>query len=334
MSRQHANQNPPWSDPPAERILPNRNISNRQLPELESPVTHTKQSIGPFLIANFGALLRLRVLSASQSLSPQRPCPPWRASSPSEFPSFRACPACPDVLPPTERCTTIQRLPMTETPRADGNEQDLGMLWDFWYPALRCVRCADAISRAHAARSSAGDWPRRDWKTVCAARRLPAPRVSAFLRTFRWRKRSNARITAGNSTRTPASAARFLRITADSKLQVRPHLRGQFSVRGARRLRLGLSWPRPKVGRAIAACAPSPAPELPKFSERYRIAHLSADLPCSMDHGIVGLMDPAHGPFVHQSWWWRSRRSIREKQKTFEPIPNGFRMSSHAPSAQ
>ena len=52
-----------------------------------------------------------------------------------------------------------------------------------------------------------------------------------------------------------------------------------------------------------------------------------------MDHGIVGLMDPAHGPFVHQSWWWRSRRSIREKQKTFEPIPNGFRMSAHAPSA-
>ena len=52
-----------------------------------------------------------------------------------------------------------------------------------------------------------------------------------------------------------------------------------------------------------------------------------------MDTGIVGLMDPAHGPFVHQSWWWRSRRSIREKQKTFEPIPQGFRMSSHAPSA-
>jgi hypothetical protein len=36
---------------------------------------------------------------------------------------------------------------------------------------------------------------------------------------------------------------------------------------------------------------------------------------------------------VHQSWYWRSRRSIREKQKTFEPIPLGFRMSSHAPSA-
>ncbi len=76
-----------------------------------------------------------------------------------------------------------------------------------------------------------------------------------------------------------------------------------------------------------------PAPELPTFSPRYKIAHLWADLPCSVDHGIIGLMDPAHGPFVHQAWWWRSRRSIRDKAKQFEPIPNGFRMSPHAPSA-
>jgi hypothetical protein len=43
-------------------------------------------------------------------------------------------------------------------------------------------------------------------------------------------------------------------------------------------------------------------------------------------------MDPAHGPFVHQAWWWRSRASIREKKKKFEPILEGFRMSAHAPS--
>jgi hypothetical protein len=43
-------------------------------------------------------------------------------------------------------------------------------------------------------------------------------------------------------------------------------------------------------------------------------------------------MDPAHGPFVHQAWWWRSRASICEKTKKFEPIPEGFRMSAHAPS--
>lgn len=85
-------------------------------------------------------------------------------------------------------------------------------------------------------------------------------------------------------------------------------------------------------GRA-SETAPPPGPELPTFSRHYKVAHLWAELPCSVDHGIIGLMDPAHGPFVHQAWWWRTRRSIREKVKQFEPIPNGFRMSPHAPSA-
>ena len=75
-----------------------------------------------------------------------------------------------------------------------------------------------------------------------------------------------------------------------------------------------------------------PPPLLPRFSNKCRSAHLSADLPCNVDHGIIGLMDPAHGPFVHQAWWWRSRASIHEKHKNFEPIPQGFRMSAHAPS--
>src|ERR1700721_4779371 len=44
-------------------------------------------------------------------------------------------------------------------------------------------------------------------------------------------------------------------------------------------------------------------------------------------------MDPAHGPFVHQSWYWRRRHSIYEKEKKFEPIPCGFRMSPHTPSS-
>ena len=78
---------------------------------------------------------------------------------------------------------------------------------------------------------------------------------------------------------------------------------------------------------------PPSAPSLPVFSSRYRITHLSAELPANVDHGIIGLMDPAHGPFVHRSWWWRSRRSIHEKEKIFEPIPKGFRIRAHAPSA-
>src|ERR1700758_5148781 len=88
-----------------------------------------------------------------------------------------------------------------------------------------------------------------------------------------------------------------------------------------------------------------PIPTLPKFTKHFRTSHLSAELPCNVDHGIIGLMDPAHGPFVHQAWWWRSAASIHEKTKRFEPIVNpfgdrdeplahdGFRMSPHAPSS-
>jgi phenylpropionate dioxygenase-like ring-hydroxylating dioxygenase large terminal subunit len=97
----------------------------------------------------------------------------------------------------------------------------------------------------------------------------------------------------------------------------------------------GYAWvylPSAGRGRLTTADNLPPVPEVPKFSERFRSAHLTADLPCNVDHGIIGLMDPAHGPFVHQSWWWRSKHSIHEKAKHFEPIPEGFRMSAHAPS--
>ncbi len=96
----------------------------------------------------------------------------------------------------------------------------------------------------------------------------------------------------------------------------------------------GFAWvylPEPGVGRVSGELPP--VPEVPKFSDKFRSAHLVAELPCNVDHGIIGLMDPAHGPFVHQAWWWRTGASIHEKEKLFEPIPQGFRMSSHAPSA-
>ena len=97
----------------------------------------------------------------------------------------------------------------------------------------------------------------------------------------------------------------------------------------------GYAWvfvPGTGSGKKWLSAQPKAVPELAKFGPRYRTAHLAADLPCNVDHGIIGLMDPAHGPFVHQAWWWRSRASIREKSKRFEPIPEGFRMSAHAPS--
>ena len=52
-----------------------------------------------------------------------------------------------------------------------------------------------------------------------------------------------------------------------------------------------------------------------------------------IDHAVVGLMDPAHGPYVHQNWWWRSAASQHEKSKTFEPSEAGFAMVRHPPSS-
>jgi phenylpropionate dioxygenase-like ring-hydroxylating dioxygenase large terminal subunit len=53
----------------------------------------------------------------------------------------------------------------------------------------------------------------------------------------------------------------------------------------------------------------------------------------SIDDAVIGLMDPAHGPFVHRAWWWRSRRSMHQKAKDFAAAPWGFTMCRHAPSA-
>lgn len=57
------------------------------------------------------------------------------------------------------------------------------------------------------------------------------------------------------------------------------------------------------------------------------------DFDSHIDHAVVGLMDPAHGPFVHQQWWWRSEHSMHEKSKAFEPREQGFAMVRHAPSS-
>jgi hypothetical protein len=57
------------------------------------------------------------------------------------------------------------------------------------------------------------------------------------------------------------------------------------------------------------------------------------DFDSHIDHAVVGLMDPAHGPFVHQQWWWRSEHSMHEKSKRFEPRDLGFAMVRHAPSS-
>lgn len=51
---------------------------------------------------------------------------------------------------------------------------------------------------------------------------------------------------------------------------------------------------------------------------------------CGIDHAVIGLMDPAHGPYVHAHWWWK--KTPRVKEKHYAPLPGGFVMTRHKPS--
>jgi phenylpropionate dioxygenase-like ring-hydroxylating dioxygenase large terminal subunit len=51
---------------------------------------------------------------------------------------------------------------------------------------------------------------------------------------------------------------------------------------------------------------------------------------CSIDHAVIGLMDPVHAAYVHDHWWWK--RTPRPKEKHYAPLPAGFVMTAHKPS--
>ncbi|MCI3279793.1 aromatic ring-hydroxylating dioxygenase subunit alpha [Synechococcus sp. PCC 6717] len=51
--------------------------------------------------------------------------------------------------------------------------------------------------------------------------------------------------------------------------------------------------------------------------------------PGHLDQVFINFMDPAHAPFVHGAWWWRTRGKLFEKAKTFDPSPYGFTMRRH-----
>ena len=87
----------------------------------------------------------------------------------------------------------------------------------------------------------------------------------------------------------------------------------------------------PSEGRRSAAEPVADPPALPGQFGRPALAEHTV-MPCHIDHAVIGLMDPAHGPFVHRSWWWRSRRSIHAKERGFGPSEFGFTMLPHRPS--
>jgi phenylpropionate dioxygenase-like ring-hydroxylating dioxygenase large terminal subunit len=221
-------------------------------------------------------------------------------------------------------------LTMSETASSTANNGAAHMLWGFWYPALRSeqvrgrklVRTMLLEVPLVIGRGTEGKpFALRD---VCPHRAFPLSfgqfdGANVECAYHGWRFDAHT----GECRHIPS-------LTRDSKLKCERIHAGSFPCAE----RDGYIWAfmANTEGRSDQA-APPPPPELLKFSPSYQIARLSADLPCTVDHGIIGLMDPAHGPFVHQAWWWRTRRGMRDKSKRFEPIPNGFRMSPHTPSA-
>jgi phenylpropionate dioxygenase-like ring-hydroxylating dioxygenase large terminal subunit len=222
---------------------------------------------------------------------------------------------------------------MNEGAPAKLGDNQSDFLWGFWYPALR----SSEIQGHKLVRATLLEVPLvlgRDDRGKPFALRDICPHRAFPLSFGQFDGQSVECAYHGWQFDAHTGQCRHIpSLMADSKLKCARIYAGTFPCEE----RDGYIWAfmaNPEGRAAASDDAPAPpAPELPTFSPRYQIAQLWAELPCSVDHGIIGLMDPAHGPFVHQAWWWRTRRSIRDKAKQFEPIPNGFRMSPHAPSA-
>ncbi len=71
------------------------------------------------------------------------------------------------------------------------------------------------------------------------------------------------------------------------------------------------------------------APQVKGFESCTYQAVQVMNFPCYLDHVVVGLMDPAHVPFVHRAWWWRADPALSEEVKAFDPSPYGFTMRRH-----
>ncbi len=95
----------------------------------------------------------------------------------------------------------------------------------------------------------------------------------------------------------------------------------------------GLVWIYVRENPRAAAAPPSFGPPAPPLDLGAPKLVLRAHFACHVDHAVVGLMDPAHGPYVHRQWWWRTEQSVHEKQKAFGPRPYGFAMLEHRPSS-
>ncbi len=206
---------------------------------------------------------------------------------------------------------------------------DPGFLWDFWYPAIRSdevygrkLRKA-MLLEIPLVIGRTSDGTVFAMKDACPHRGIPL--------SFGQFDGKNVQCSY-HGWEFDACSGRCVLIpslTSSDKLRVERINAGHFPCEE----RDGYVWVYVNPPGTLLRESIPAVPELPKFGQKYKMTHLGCDLPSHVDQGIIGLMDPAHGPFVHQSWFWRSKKSIHEKAKQYEPIPYGFRMSKHSPSS-
>ncbi len=101
-----------------------------------------------------------------------------------------------------------------------------------------------------------------------------------------------------------------------SRIRVQP-----FPVRES----AGFAWVNPNLGPG-GETPPLPALD---FEPAGRLV-VEIDTEASYDLTTLSLVDPGHVAFVHDSWWFRPSKGLREKVKRFAPTPHGFTMTSHA----
>ena len=123
----------------------------------------------------------------------------------------------------------------------------------------------------------------------------------------------NAPITAGASSAT-GRAAKFPSLTSEQNLDIEKIRVRAYPVREQD----GLIW---VYMAAKPGEAPKSEPPRPGVSHPMRWTETQRFL-CGIDHAVIGLMDPAHGPYVHAHWWWK--KTPRVKEKHYAPCPTAL----------
>jgi phenylpropionate dioxygenase-like ring-hydroxylating dioxygenase large terminal subunit len=80
---------------------------------------------------------------------------------------------------------------------------------------------------------------------------------------------------------------------------------------------------------------PAGAPDIPRAVDGATPVHSMVEtvrFRAEISNAVISLIDPAHGPYVHENWFWHVRGTLQDKTKSFVPSPFGFTMLPHRTS--